>query len=251
VLTMVTAVEDMPGLGHEEAMSLAETEYERLLTFVDGLSGDEWSRRTDCPEWDVQAVVGHLLGMLELLADPQERVRQLKTAAEIAARTGCLRLDAMTALQVREHAHLTPDELRRALHDAVPRALAARSATTPEQRAGTYSPELPGEGNWTIGYLFDVIQTRDPWIHRIDMSRAIQRDATLSRDHDGRIVADVVAEWARRHGRPFTLTLTGPAGGRFSAGSGGAELELDAVEFCRNLSGRSPGAGLLATRVPF
>ena len=151
MLTMVTAVEDMPVLGHEEAMSLAETEYERLLTFVDGLRGDEWSRRTDCPEWDVQAIVGHLLGMLELLADPQERVRQLKTAAEVAARTGRLRLDAMTALQVREHAHLTPDELRRALHDAVPRALAARSATTPEQRAGTYSPDLPGEGDWTLG----------------------------------------------------------------------------------------------------
>ena len=83
------------------------------------------------------------------------------------------------------------------------------------------------------------------------MSRAIQRDATLSHDHDGRIVADVVAEWARRHGQPFTITLAGSAGERCTAGTGGAQLELDAIEFCRNLSGRSRGAGLLATRVPF
>jgi hypothetical protein len=61
----------------------------------------------------------------------------------------------------------------------------------------------------------------------------------------------VVADWARRHGRPFTLVLTGAAGGRFTAADGGEEIELDAVEFCRVLSGRAPGAGLLSTRVVF
>ena len=33
----------------------------------------------------------------------------------------------------------------------------------------------------------------------------------LTPEHDGRIVADVVAEWSRRHGQPYVLTLTGPA----------------------------------------
>jgi len=70
-------------------------------------------------------------------------------------------------------------------------------------------------------------------------------------DHDARIIADVVAEWARRHGQPFTLTLTGPAGGSYVAGDGGEHIELDAVEFCRILSGRATGAGLLSTEVPF
>jgi len=54
-----------------------------------------------------------------------------------------------------------------------------------------------------------------------------------------------------RHGQPFTLTLSGAAGDRFTSGIGGPELELDAVEFCRILSGRAPGSGLLSTRVPF
>jgi hypothetical protein len=61
----------------------------------------------------------------------------------------------------------------------------------------------------------------------------------------------VVAEWARRHGQPVMLHLTGLAGGRFASGDGGQELTLDAVEFCRILSGRAEGSGLLAQEAPF
>jgi len=104
---------------------------------------------------------------------------------------------------------------------------------------------------WRLGYLVDVILLRDPWMHRIDLSRAIGRPMMLTADHDGRIIAEVVAEWARRHGRPFTLVLTGPAGGSYVQGAGGPDLELDAVEFCRILSRRAPGDGLLAEFVPF
>jgi hypothetical protein len=35
----------------------------------------------------------------------------------------------------------------------------------------------------------------------------------LTAEHDGRIVTDVVGDWARRHARPFDLTLTGRPGG--------------------------------------
>jgi hypothetical protein len=73
----------------------------------------------------------------------------------------------------------------------------------------------------------------------------------LTAEHDGRLVTDVVSEWARRHGQPFTLTLTGDAGGVYVAGAGGEHIELDAVEFCRILSGRARGTGLLTTEVPF
>jgi hypothetical protein len=105
---------------------------------------------------------------------------------------------------------------------------------------------------WRLGYLVDVILTRDAWLHRIDLARALGVEPVLSADHDGRIVADVVSEWARRHGRPFRLVLTGAAGGSFASSAAGAErLELDAVEFCRIVSGRSEGRGLLATSVPF
>ncbi len=108
-----------------------------------------------------------------------------------------------------------------------------------------------GTETWRMGYLLDVILTRDTWMHRVDIARATDRPMVLTADHDGRIVADVVAEWARRHGRPFTLVLDGPAGGTFTAGGGDESLNVDAVEFCRILSGRATGAGLLTQEVPF
>ena len=52
------------------------------------------------------------------------------------------------------------------------------------------------------------------------------------------------------HGQPCTLHLTGPAGGTFAQGDGGEEITIDAVEFCRILSGRGTGEGLLAAAGP-
>jgi uncharacterized protein (TIGR03083 family) len=251
VISSPVSVETIAPFRHDEAMTLAAAEWDRLLVVVDGLRDDDWSQQTDCTDWDVKSMLGHLLGALELQADPDERTRQLSAAAAVAAQTGCLRLDAMTALQVREHAALTPNQLRDALHEAAPRGLAARRATTQELRDTPYDPQLPGEAGWTFGYLYDVILTRDPWIHRVDISRATGRDMELSPDHDGRIAADVVADWARRHATPFTLSLSGLAGGLYEWGTDGDALELDAVEFCRILSGREIGVGLLATGVTF
>jgi hypothetical protein len=61
----------------------------------------------------------------------------------------------------------------------------------------------------------------------------------------------VVAEWAQRHAAPYRLTLSGPAGGAWARGDGGQEIEMDAVDFCRVLSGRGTGDGLLDVHVPF
>jgi hypothetical protein len=101
-----------------------------------------------------------------------------------------------------------------------------------------------------LRYLFDVGFTRDVWMHRMDIARAAGIAADLTPEHDGRIVADIVAEWSRRHGQPYTLTLTGPAGGSFTAGAGGDPQTLDAVEFARILSGRADGSGILRHKLP-
>jgi hypothetical protein len=104
---------------------------------------------------------------------------------------------------------------------------------------------------WRAGYLFDIILTRDTWMHRVDIARATGRQLVLSPGHDGRLIADVVAEWAGRHGQPFTLHLEGAAGGTYTHGGGGEQIAIDAVEFCRTLSGRAAGTGLLNQQVPF
>jgi len=249
--TTAIAVGQIPPLEHEEAMRLAQTEYQRLIELVDQLTPDDFARPTDCTGWDVAAVLSHVLGMLERNADPAEAARQSTAAGQRAAATGQMWIDALTALQVAEHAQLSPGQLAAAVRGAVPQALAARRRATPEQRAMTFNPDLPDDEEWTYGYLLDVIHTRDPWMHRVDICRATGAEFTLTPEHDGRIVADVVAEWARRHGQPCTLVLDGAAGGNYTLGTGGPHLQLDAVEFCRVLSGRGTGDGLLAQQVPF
>ena len=101
-----------------------------------------------------------------------------------------------------------------------------------------------------LRYLFDMGFTRDVWMHRLDIARAAAIAPELTPDHDGRIVADILAEWSTRHGQPYALNITGAAGGHYGAGKGGDPQEVDAVEFARILSGRADGPGVLIHKLP-
>jgi uncharacterized protein (TIGR03083 family) len=159
-------------------------------------------------------------------------------------------IDGANDVQVRERRERRHDQLVADLRAASVRAVRARRRVPSLLRALPV-PFGPPLGTKPLGYLVDRIYTRDVWMHRIDLSRATGQPLVLTPDHDGRLVADVVAEWADRHGQPYDLTLDGPAGGRFSRGSGGEQHRLDAVEFARIMAGRAPGDGLLTTTVPF
>jgi uncharacterized protein (TIGR03083 family) len=238
------------------ARKLAEVEYRRLIETLERLEPREWERHTDCSGWDVRAMAGHLLGMMELAASPEENQRQQKAAFETAEREGAYRIDALTALQVTEHADLAPSEVVARMHATVPGAIAGRFGIPDEARQAPYATGAPLNETWTVGYLLEVILTRDPWMHRVDICAATGRPMVLTPDHDAVIVADVVEEWARRHGQPFSLELTGVPGGNFESGEAGDVLSLDAVEFCRILSGRPAASemaakGLLGQAVPF
>jgi hypothetical protein len=112
-------------------------------------------------------------------------------------------------------------------------------------------PDGTSPERWKVGFLIDTILTRDPWMHRSDIAEALGRPMRLTREHDGVLVADVVAEWALRHGQPYDLVLTGSAGGHWASGASEEAINLDAEQFCRIVSGRRLGAGLMATFVPF
>ena len=248
-----TPVEAIAPISSAEAKALAATEYARLVEQLRSLTPDDWAQPTDCSLWDVRAMAGHNVGMLSDFTSLRSVMRRMRAATKVAKRAGGPVIDSMTALQVAEQAGLTTDELiDRAARNA-PRAAHWRSNAPALLRRMPMKENVGGKPEtWRIGYLLDVILTRDPWMHRIDIARATGREMTLTADHDGRLIADVVAEWARRHGQPFTLALTGPAGATYTSGPNpGERLELDAVEFCRILSGRVPGRGLLAQQVPF
>jgi uncharacterized protein (TIGR03083 family) len=248
--TTTTDVATIPALGHREAMRLASAEFARTLELLRRLRPEDWRQRTVCELWTVRDMVGHMLGMAEAQASIRQFLHDLRAANR---RTSGAMIDAMTATQVSERAGLSTGDVIDRFATVAPRAVRARRRTPAPMRSVMrlkQDPPFDAE-RWQYGFLVDVIFTRDPWIHRADISRAIGAEMTLTPEHDGRLVADVVAEWARRHGRPFTLTLHGPAGGRYTSGSGGETIELDAVEFCWILAGRAPAQALLATRVPF
>jgi uncharacterized protein (TIGR03083 family) len=237
-------------MSRDTAMRLAATEYQRFLDLLRALGPGDWARPTECPGWDVRAMAAHALGMVELAASVREQRRQMK----LARSRGGVFLDALTGLQVDERQQMTPEQIIARFAARAPKAARGRRRTPGFIRRRAMPERQPVGGideTWTIGFLVDIILTRDPWMHRADICRATGADHVLTAGHDGVLVADVAAEWAARHGQPGTLHLTGPAGGSWQTGDGGPLIESDAIEFCRAISGRGHADGLLAVQVPF
>jgi uncharacterized protein (TIGR03083 family) len=247
--TQTISVSSIPALTRDEAMDLAATEYARTITALRALTPEEWTRPTECAGWDVRAMASHTLGSAEAHASFREFVHQARSARKAEGSF----VDGLTATQVRDRAAVPPAEIVRRLEVAAPASVKARRRMPGVFRSRHITVDMPSGAieKWEIAFLMDTIFTRDAWMHRGDIARATCRELVLTPDHDGRIVADAVADWARRHGQPFRLVLEGPAGGEFVQGNNGDEQRLDAVEFCRVLSGRGQGEGLLTQEVPF
>ena len=236
-----------PQIDRGTATRLAATEYERVADLLARLNPQQWKAATDCPAWDVRAMAGHMLGMTQMVATWPEMIRQQLVSGRHAKRDKVELVDALTALQVQKNAHLSNAQLVEHVRRVGPRAVRARRRAPGLMRRQT----LPDSGEWwTMGYLFDVILTRDPFMHRVDITRACNIPMTVTADHEGVIVADAVADWAERHGADYDVELTGTAGGHWKAGRAD-RISMDALEFCRAITGRAPASGLLATPVPF
>ena len=240
-------------LDHRTASELQATELDRTLDLLRSLDQDDWTARTACPDWDVREMDLHVLGACEASASMKENAHQMRVARKHRKQHGGPLEAALSNVQVRERREITPAELVARLGEIAPVTVRKRAATPALMRRMKLAIDGPVVEKWTLGYLIDTIYLRDTWMHRVDAADATGRELVLTADHDGRIVADVVAEWARRHARPFDLTLTGPAGGHYGAGGpvDTETIELDAVDFCRILAGRREGAGLTTTIVPF
>jgi uncharacterized protein (TIGR03083 family) len=254
-----TAATDIPRIEPgAEARRLATAMYDRLLVELDAVAPDQWEAETACAPWSVADIVRHLVGAAKGHASMRQLARQAIYGKRHARDHDGNDMDAMNALQVADHAGLSPAQLPRALAEIAPRAVAKRMSR-PRVLHGIRLPNAPRGStangmppSLRLGHLFTVILTRDVFLHRLDIARAVGREIEVDAATEGRLVADIVAEWAERHGEPFRLTLAGPAGGRYASGAAGATLEVDALELCWILSGRAPAPHpLLETRVLF
>lgn len=248
----MTDVSTITRIQQPEATRLAEAELLRCADALAALDEDDWAEPTANHLWDVRAMAGHILGMADTFSSLRHVARDMRAAGKLKGDGP--QIDGLTAQQVRLNEGWSTTELVERIRAVAPvsarwrgRRRFLRAATTTEDVPGN-----PGPEKWKFGFLFDIVLTRDPWMHRADLAEATGKPMLVTAEHDGRIVADAVAEWASRHGQPFTLELTGPAGGSFVHGDGGEHFTHDAVEFCRILSGRPAATeGLLAVQVPF
>jgi uncharacterized protein (TIGR03083 family) len=242
-------------LTHPEAMRLQAHELERTLVLLRSLDEAAWRAQTDCPAWDVRAMYQHVLGACEAGASLRENVHQLRRARAYRKQHGGPLEAALSTLQVSERAEFSSAQIVERLAAIAPKTVRGRARTPALVRNhAKMAVDGPVFETWKLRYLIDTIYLRDLWMHRVDVAHALNRPVQLSADHDGRIVADVVGEWARRHGKPFLLDLTGPAGRTYAHDPDFPEAEhisMDAVQFCRTLAGRQPATGLLGTVVPF
>jgi hypothetical protein len=97
----------------------------------------------------------------------------------------------------------------------------------------------PFSGHWvSLGYVANIIFTRDHYMHRLDISRAVGREPEPA-EGDARLVADIVREWTKRSRASALVELAGPAGGSFRCGTGSSgTIRGDAYDFTRRLAGR-------------
>lgn len=233
-----------------EARVVAEEEFRRFATLCASFTDDEWAMPTDCTGWTVRDVAVHVLGAADAQASVKEFLRQFVRGLPVNRQIDSHHwVDGINELQIRDRRNLTNGEVVAQLTVVGPKAVAGRWGT-PAPIRHLPLPIGPPVG-WTgLWYLLDVGFTRDVWAHRIDLSVATATPLELSADHDGRLVADLLAEWAGIYGEPFDLVLGGPAGGTYTQGIGGECVEIDAIEFVRTLCGRRTGAGVLVHPFP-
>ena len=233
-----------------EARVLAETEFVRFAEAVASLTPEEWAMPTDCIGWDVRKMVLHVLGSGDAQASFLQFVHQLRKGLPLNKEIDSHHwVDGMNEQQIRERDHLSNDEVVAQLEAIGPKAVKGRWRTPPPARF-LPMPFGPPFGWVPLKYLLDVGFTRDVWCHRIDLHAAIGRPMHLTAEHDGRLVGDIVAEWAELYKHPFELVLEGPAGGKYTQGDDGERVEIDALEFIRTLSGRLEGTGVLSNAFP-
>lgn len=245
-----------------EADQLALAAYAALLDDVATIAADEWHRPTDCTGWSVRDMVAHLVGAAQGHASLFIFVRQYAWGVRHRKDFGGSGLDAMNHGQITGLEGHSGESLLALLADLAPRAVAGRARRA--RLIGWAPISLDEAGSWyegmptrtTMAELCAVVLTRDVWAHRLDLARALGRTPSVDAEVDGRIVADIVGDWAARHGQPFDMHLTGDAGGSFRAGDTGQLLTLDALDFARLMAGRHPegeipDSALWATKVLF
>lgn len=248
--SVVQDASQIPALKHRDAAALATTELERFLALVSNLKEDDWHKPTYCTLWDVRHILAHQAGCYAGFASWAEFKHQMSGSSKPAP--GQLQVDLLNSIQVGDRADKTPAELIAELREVGPKAIRTRQRLPFLLRAVPF-PFGPPLGTVSIGYLTDMIYSRDTWMHRIDICRATGREMVMTPEHDGRLLALVVRDLAKAlrphlHNQSVIFELTGAAGGTYQIGKGGAAatIRMDMLDLNVLASGRITAQDALA-----
>jgi len=246
MIDSLTPATRLPQPDPDQAQAVAHAEGRVTLELLRTLGDDDWTRPTDCTDWDVRALVAHLVAQCQdgLHLGSVLR-RELLGRRRYPDKSP---LDGYMAVGVDDHRAASGPQLVERFASLWPRAARARRRRPAALRRITLDPGIPGQPRWHLDYLLDVIYNRDLWMHRVDLARATGRPFVLG-DHDRQIVAPVVGDLARGWSSvpvPVALELTGPAGGGWLLGSGDpvAVVRAEAVAYMRALAGRDDEVAL-------
>ncbi len=236
----------IPPLTHREAVNMAKLEFERFLALLTSFSDDDWEKPTACTLWNVRQLVAHVTGACASYAHWSQFKRQGNPKVQRPYRArGLSFLDSMNQIQVDDRASSSPAALINELQRVGPHALATRARIPGLVRA--LRVPLPALGGIVpIGYLTDLIYTRDMWMHRLDLCRATGHEMAMTPEHDGRIVALVMRDLEKKLVAKLRTTsvvyhLSGNIGGMWLLGaksSPAATIHLDVLDFNLLASGR-------------
>jgi len=223
----------------DEAYHLLDIQLQRFLALVETLGPDDWSRPTACTKWSVKDILAHQAGGYATGTGYREMFRQYTARPK----PGELPEDAVNDLQVRERQHKTPAELIDELQRVGP--VGVRKWAYQFRIAKWITIPHPVPGWLSLRHLMWVIHSRDTWMHRLDICRAIGRPFEQTAGEDGRIVALVMFDAARAArkslaGQSIRFDLTGIAGGTYQLGHGqpAATVQMDVLDFNIFVSGR-------------
>ncbi len=234
----------LPQTDRNQAARIGDAEGQAAIALLRQLRDTDWQRPTDCPEWDVRALVSHLVAQCEDGLSLRTILRR-----ELAGRRrypGKTAVDAHMAVQVDEHRAEPGPDLAERFAQLWPRAVQARRRRPAALRRLTLSSGIPGMPRLSIGYFLDVIYNRDLWMHRLDLARATGQPFAIG-DHDRYIVEQVIRDLALSWpAAPVTLELVGPAGGTWLVGPGEpkAVIRAEATAIMRALAGRDDNPAL-------
>ncbi len=235
----INRAEAIQSVNADEAHRLLTEAFSRLLTLLESLHADDWSKPTACTAWDVHDMVAHQAGGYLSGVSLGEMLRQYGHIPK----KGQLPEDAINELQVGERKHMTPQNLIEELKQVGAKAI--HNWAYGFNAVKWIAMPHPVGGFMSLRYLMLTTHSRDTWMHRMDICRATGRPFEQTREHDGRIVELVVLDVAKKlrkrlHGKAITLTLTGISGGEWQIGDGEpvSGLEMDALDFNIFVSGR-------------